>query len=341
MKKIFFTLLTLTFVVGAAAQDSNRVDNRGRKQGLWKKYDKNILLYEGNFVNDVPTGVFTYYHKNGKIKSECDFISGTSKVKATLYHENGQKSGEGIFVDQIKDSVWNYYGQDGKLIKVESYRNGEKHGEWKTFSAQTGILLEEERFDNGRLNGPAKIFFINGDLQNLINYIDGQRNGAFESYYTGNVLSSKGVYHNNLPIDTWTYYDGDGQLRKTVDYKDGKVQATYLHLYNGGSSQKVNQNIIAYFRKVGEQTHVVMNNGATFVSTDDFTYLKTLVDLDEFCPVTPNLLAANSAIKGYAKVDDDRILVRLAPSPDFEVYSEGNEMHFVMMLFDTTPMKEE
>ena len=336
MKRFVIYLFAFLMMAAATAQtDTNKTDAKGRKQGLWRKYDGKNLVYEGTFVNDVPTGTFTYYHKNGKVKSVCNFISGTSKVKTVLYHENGQKSGEGIFIDQIKDGEWNYYNQNGKLIKVENYKNGEKDGQWKTFSSQTGILLEEETYDNGILNGTQKIYFVNGELQTEINYINGMRNGNFESYYSGNVLSSKGVYHNDMPIGEWSFYDGDGQIRKSEVYdKQGHLENTYLHFYNGSTPQKVNRDIIAYVRKVDDKTNVVMNTGAVFVSTDDFKYVKTLLDIDDFCPVTPNLVAANTAIRSYKQVEKDRISVKIVPDPGYEVYSEGNEAHFVKMLFN-------
>ena len=83
-----------------------------------------------------------------------------------------------------------------------------------------------------------------------------------------------------------------------------------------------------------------MNTGAVFISTDDFAYIKSLLGIDDFTPVTPNLVAANSAIRGYKQIDKDRILVKIVPDPGYEVYSEGNEAHFVKMLFDKSPVKE-
>ena len=342
MKRLLIYVLVFALMAAASAQsDTNKTDAKGRKQGLWKKYDGKNLLYEGHFVNDVPTGTFTYYHKNGKVKSVCNFISGTSKVRTELYHENGQKSGEGIFVDQIKDGEWKYYNQEGRLIKVENYKNGEKNGGWRTYSSQTGILLEDENYDNGVLNGVRKIYFVNGELQTEINYINGKRNGNFVSYYSGNIISSKGVYHNDMPIGEWTFNDGDGQIRKSEVYdKKGVLENAYLYFYNGSTPQKVNRDIIAFVRKTDDKTKVVMNTGAVFISTDDFAYIKSLLGIDDFTPVTPNLVAANSAIRGYKQIDKDRILVKIVPDPGYEMYSEGNEAHFVKMLFDKSPVKE-
>lgn len=343
VKNIFISFVLTTALCFSLAQtDTNRVDSKGRKQGLWKKYDGTTLLYEGRFVNDVPTGEFVYYHKNGKLKSRCTFLGGTSKVKTVLFDENGKKAAEGLFIDQQKEGVWTYFNEKGMKIKVESYKKGVKHGLWQTYSSQSGILLEEKNYDNGELDGVVREFFTNGDIQSRIAYIKDKRNGLAETFYSDSILCSQGNYHNNVPVGTWDYYDGDGKLRKTMEYsREGKLMNTLLCLYNGSAQQKVNMDFIAYFLKQGNKTKVVMRSGNAYISTDDYDYIKTLLSLDDFCPVTPKLTAANSAIMGYEKVNNETILVKIVPPLDEDVFSEGNEMHFVKMLFDKSPIKEE
>lgn len=343
IKNIFLSIILATAMISTFAQaDTNRVDSKGRKQGLWKKYEGATLLYEGRFVNDVPTGEFVYYHKNGKLKSRCTFLGGTSKVKTILFDENGKKAAEGLFIDQQKDGVWTYFNEKGMKIKVETYKMGVKHGLWQTYSSQTGILLEDKTYDSGELNGVVSEFFINGDIQSRISYIKDKRNGLAETFYSDSILCSKGNYHNDIPVGTWDNYDGDGKLRKTIEYdRTGKLLNTMLCLYNGSAQQKVNLDFIAYFLKQDAKTKVVMKSGNSYVFTDDYDYIKTLLSLDDFCPVTPKLTAANTAIKGYEKISNESILVKIVPPLEVDVYSEGNEMHFVMMLFDKSPIKEE
>lgn len=341
--KIRTLILFLFISVFAFAQNDapNRIDAKGKKQGLWKKYEKGVLVYEGNFVNDVPTGEFKYYHANGKLKSVSNFINGTTRVKTTLYHENGQKSAEGIFVDQIKDGEWNYYNNAGRLIKTESYKNGVKHGPWRTYSSQTGTLLEEMNYQDGQLNGEWDIYYANGDISSKINYINGKRNGVTESYYTGKAIMSKGVYHDDFKIGTWEYFDADGKLRKSEDMVKSHANKTYLYFYNGSFPQKVNQEQIAYLQKRGDGTDVVLKSGKKQNFAEGFDIIKGWLNFEQFCPITPSIIAVNEAIVKYETIDENSIRVILNPAPDHEVISQAPEALFVKMMFDHSQIKED
>ncbi|MBQ7734444.1 MAG: hypothetical protein IJT61_00725 [Bacteroidales bacterium] len=105
--KLFLLLMAICpFLM--AQNPINQVNSKGKKQGYWKKYDdKNVLLYEGTFANDVPVGEFKYYYPNGKLKSTTNFIQGVHKVHTVMYDEQGKKAAEGNFIDQQKVSIWN------------------------------------------------------------------------------------------------------------------------------------------------------------------------------------------------------------------------------------------
>lgn len=258
-----------------------------------------------------------------------------------MYHENGQKSAEGLFVDQSKEGEWNYYSNTGKLIKTENYLNGKKHGCWKTYSAQTAILLEETNYQDGVLNGEWKIYYANGDISSVMNYINGKRNGITESYYTGKALMSKGVYHEGYKTGTWEYFDAEGKLRKSEEMDKSEATRTYLYFYNGSYQQKMNQDLIAYIQKKGEQTLVVLKSGKTFTANENFGIIKGWLNFEKFCPVTPSITAVNEAIVGYKTIDENSIIVTLTPDPGREIISQAPEALFIKMLFDNSEIKEE
>jgi antitoxin component YwqK of YwqJK toxin-antitoxin module len=222
MKKYILALLYLIFSsVLLFSQDSiNQIDKKERKQGYWKKYDKETLLYEGLFKDDVPVGIFKYYYADGKLKSTTDFINGTHKVKTQLFHVNGKKSAEGEFIDQQKNGTWYYYSPQEILIKQENYKNGIPNGLWITFSSETAKKLLEENYDNGVLNGLQIRYYTTGDTMNIIPYINGKRNGFAKTFYTGNIVSSNGLYHNDLYNKTWKYFNDKGEIRKEDNYDE-------------------------------------------------------------------------------------------------------------------------
>ena len=342
MKRILPIILLLAFAMAAPAQNAeNKVDSKGKKQGYWKKYDeKGILQYEGKFENDVPVGEFKYYHANGKLKSTTYFIEGAHIVRTTLYDQNGKKAAIGKYFDFEKDSIWDYYNSNGTLINTESYKKGVKQGKWQTFSSQTGILLEEKNYTDGQLNGPYCTYFADGKISTRFNYYNGKLHGLTESYYPGEVLYIHGFYKQGSKTGSWDYYDGDGKIRKTVEYRNSQIVKTYLYIYNGSVGQKVNQNLIAYFHKEGNQTRIYTTNGKTMLSTESFETATAFLDFVDFCLINPSYAVSYPSIIKYRKIDSDTIEVVLSLKTEEPVICQGDNAKTVMMLFKTEIPKE-
>ena len=321
----------------AQSDTLNKIDSQGQKQGYWKKYEKGKLVYEGRFVNDIPTGIFTYYYTNGKVKSTSNFLNGTHKVESTLYDENGRKASEGLFIDQQKHGEWNYYSEKGILVKNEGYKNGQKEGAWKTFSNQTGTILKEEYYKNNKLDGPRITYFTTGDTNTVSNYINGRVNGKYTSFFPGKKLSYQGMYHNDKRIGTWDHYDIEGKLRKSIEYKNDISEKTYLYFYNGTFGQKIDISSIAYIRKIDERKIEITSHGdKKVVFNDNYESITNWLDILAFNPVSSALIVSLDALKGYKRIDKEKISVRLLPKPNFEVIAKGDYAKIIISLFDTT-----
>ena len=339
MKRAATLLIILFATIGLFAQ-TNQTDSKGKQHGLWKKYDdKGNLLYEGNFNHGVPVGTFHYYYSNGKLKSTTLFIEGTHKVHTSMYDVNEKLASEGNFIDQIKDSIWNYYNPKGTLIKSEAYRNGQRHGWWRTYSSETGQLLEECHYDNDKANGERKTYFTDGKISTESHYINGDMSGKFTSYFPNGKIFYTGTYLNGLETGEWKYFDENGNPRKSVEYKLGKVQKTFIFL-NIGGWQKMNQANIAYFHKEGNQTRVVNTNGKSVMCQQVFEELLTYVDFEDFCIISPTYAASYPAIKAYREIATDYVEVILKPATEEPVVCEGDHAKAVKMLFNNEVPKE-
>ena len=335
MKKgtLILVMAFFSVVLMAQPQAPNRIDGQGKKQGEWKKYEKGVLLYEGRFKDDVPIGEFKYYHPNGSLKSISHFIQGVHEVKTTIFHTNGQKASEGRFLDQLKDGEWNYWSENGNLISVETYAKGKKNGVWKTFSAQTGILLEEINYKNELLNGVVKTFYTDGKPCTIEHFIMGKRFGESISYFVGGVVSIRGSYKDNLKIGEWEYFDQNGKLRKVILFDHSYEKSTHLIFYNRSQPIKLKQEAIAYFLFEGNQTVIYTRKGDKITITDDAEVVKSWADIYNFMPVTPKIHAAHWAVKSYVEVDEETIEVILEPKLPYPVYSRGDEAGMVKILF--------
>ena len=55
-------VLLVLLMAGLACQAQNQIDKQGRRQGHWLKTDKQgAKVYEGDFVDGMETGTFTYF----------------------------------------------------------------------------------------------------------------------------------------------------------------------------------------------------------------------------------------------------------------------------------------
>ena len=63
--------------------------DRLSKEGNYKLYFENrILAEEGNYLNNLKTGVWKYYHKNGQLKESITFKAGIKEGKQVDYLNN-------------------------------------------------------------------------------------------------------------------------------------------------------------------------------------------------------------------------------------------------------------
>ncbi len=347
MKNLLILIMSLFSVSLYAQVDTanlNKRDASGRKQGVWKKYEKGKLSYEGQFRDDVPYGTFRYYHANGALKSESDFMEGVHKVKTVIYHENGKTASQGMFVDQLKDGPWQYYSNQGILIAEEEYQKGLRTGTWKIYSAQTGVLLEEKSYLNDQLNGLHKTYYEDGSVCLEEHYLEGHQNGKSTAYYPKMKISSTGNLHNGHRVGDWDFYDANGKIRSTIQYENGSETRKYIYLYRQGVGQKLNQSLVSYFMKYTEKsTMVVLHTGKKMMIDETIDDVEAWADFIVFTRISPSIIASNEAIVGYEDVKDgenDAIIVKLKPAPDEEIYTEGVNARMIKNLFNTDMPEE-
>lgn len=219
LKYCCLTLLLLFCSILYAQQK----DDKGRKQGYWKKYDEktNKLLYEGQFKDDKPIGLFKYYHFNDTIKALIDFKPDGKTAYARHFHYNGKPSARGKYMGtELKDSLWSFYDEMGILISREYYRTGKKHGLCVVYLPD-GSVSEEKTFKEGLEDGPFVQFFEKGKIKTKGQYLKGKREGRFIFYYPNGVEVANGFFKNDLKNGPWIYKNPDGKVKEKELYKNG------------------------------------------------------------------------------------------------------------------------
>jgi len=238
-KNLILLATSLLFFLQTKSQDTlNRKNEKGQKQGHWVKLDdKKKKMYEGDFVDDIPTGKFTYFYDSGKPWSVSVFSNKGTVTRTKMFDAAGNITAEGKYFNQKKDSIWKYYNHEGKLISDENYVNGVKVGVERVYYS-TGGIVEEKYWKDGQLNGSRKKYFENGQVRFDGNYINGKIEGFTKFYYSNGKIYVEGLYVNDLKHGKWKYYKKDGTIDHIEEYINGRLQGADPNLISKEQEEK-------------------------------------------------------------------------------------------------------
>ncbi len=228
--KCFFTcLLFLFFSLSLFSQNSktkndsivNYVDINMNKQGKWvKKYANGQIRYKGFFIDNIPSGVFTYYYENGKIKSILNYDD-KAGAQAELFFDNGNVAAKGYYdSEQNRHLIWKLFYEDGKKSAIINYEHGKANGNVQIFYPYTEKLVLDCNYKNGKLHGKYTKYFQSGIKIEEGTYENSTRHGYWKFYSTTGSVDEEGMYINGERDGLWKDYTKDPK-GETVTYKDG------------------------------------------------------------------------------------------------------------------------
>lgn len=216
--------LLVFFVFSAVVLDAQTIDASGKKQGYWKKKDEKTgkLLYEGEFKDNKPVGTFKHYYSGDTAKKAVTYYKDGGKIAYTsLYHQRtGKIMAKGKYINELKDSVWNFYDEAGVLISKDVYKLGKKEGKCLVFLPD-GSLAEEKNFKNDVPEGPFKQYYDGKLVKGEGKYVNGKLDGKVSYYYPSGKFAATGIYKNGNKEGVWLYNESDGKLKDKELYRNG------------------------------------------------------------------------------------------------------------------------
>ena len=98
----------------------------------------------------------------------------------------------------------------------------------------------EKRFSyvDGKLEGPFKTYFKNGQLSAKGNY-KGNGYMTFEHYFENGQLKAKGAFRDGSRDGKTEFYNEDGQLNSIVNHKNGKLEGPYETYFENGQLKSI------------------------------------------------------------------------------------------------------
>ncbi|MDL2142057.1 hypothetical protein QQY79_05955 [Flavobacterium tructae] len=223
-KKIIAGLLLLnTFF--AVAQEVNKLDSNGKKEGVWKGiYEVSKRpRYEGTFSHGKETGVFKFFDdtKKGDVVATRDFTANDGSSYTIFYDQNKNKVSEGKEIGKSREGEWKYYHKASKAIMtLEKYKAGKLEGARIVYYPDSKIA-EEMTYKEGLKEGIYKKYGQNGILLEQSTFKNNEYNGDAVFYDSDGVVASKGKFTRGKKSGMWQFYF-KGKLTKEVNMSDPK-----------------------------------------------------------------------------------------------------------------------
>ncbi|MEC4005341.1 hypothetical protein OX283_011795 [Flavobacterium sp. SUN052] len=215
MKYLFlFFIFTTSFF----AQEVNKLDEKGKKEGLWKgSYEASKRpRYEGNFRHGKEVGMFKFFDDTaaGTLIATREFSTKDNSCYTIFYNQKGSKVSEGKVVNKEYEGEWKYYHENSpQVMTIENYLNGKLDG-LRTVFYLSGKIAEETNYKLGKKNGTYKQYAENGIILEESNYKNGEYDGLSTSRNAQNVVLSKGNFVNGKKEGIWEIMNEKGKIVK-------------------------------------------------------------------------------------------------------------------------------
>jgi antitoxin component YwqK of YwqJK toxin-antitoxin module len=204
MKNKFVSGFLLLLSISMHAQsDYNKLDEKGKKNGLWKGIyqDTKNPKYEGTFDHGKEIGVFTFFD-NTKMKT----------VVATREFNTKDNSAYTVFFDPKKNKV-----SEGKVV------NKEYHGQWRYYHKASQSIMTIENYTNGKLEGLRSVYYPSGKIAEEMIYKNNQKNGIYKRYTESGIIIEESNYKSNQYEGFAIFRDSeDGSIVSKGNFTNGK-----------------------------------------------------------------------------------------------------------------------
>ncbi len=189
----------------------NQVHPDGEEVGY---FDNGEVEFRRFYKNGVPTGVWTEYYKSGMIQSERLPYLNSSFLWDKRYFENGELQYHSV------------RKPDGTVVKKRFHDNGK-------------LKVEYIHHSRGLVDGTYLVYDEHGNVSAKETYVQGEKDGVWEEWYSNGIKKSMYIYQNGKPIGFgYEYHSKDGSVRWKTTYSDHQ-KVLFEEFYPNGSVMRI------------------------------------------------------------------------------------------------------
>lgn len=319
-------------LVGLACQAQNQMDKQGRRQGHWIKTDKQgVKVYEGDFVDGMETGTFTYYYADGKVRIKNEYTVPGKVCQHEVYDPEGHLLAKGSFNQKNRDGLWQFFTEEGKLIKITNYKMGVRHGLQVIFT-QTGDTAEVCNWTDNHRNGRwwkriGKQGYITAT------YVKGLIEGRMVEYGEDQKMVREGNYVAGEREGHFKYYE-NGQLTVDETWRKGIMRDREVRLLLPEERFVSIFDINYMFPQGKNKVIVYLTDGTKLTDQEpnEILYSRTGDGRFSLANKEARIMVATDLIVGTTHDSEGREVLSLDPKPDFDIFPDEDCMKLLKSL---------
>ncbi len=338
MKKTLILLTAALLLTSVSAIAQNKVDKQGRRQGHWIRIDKDgTKIYEGDFLDGKETGTFTYYYADGTVRMRNIYTVPGERCDHEAYDEKGHLLARGHYDRRNRDGHWQFFAEDGRLVKEASYRMGIKDGLHVIYT-HTGDTAEVTHWVNNHRHGRwwkriGKQGYITGT------YVNGGLEGRLVEYDDNGLLAREGHYLDGLKHGSYRYYE-DGQLTIDERWEHGLMLDRRIRMLLPEEKFLSIHDIICLAPLGKNRVTLLLDDGSKLITHEsaDLVYERIGDELFDCANRKSRIIVARRAVQGIGKDTEGRDILLLEPQPDFAIFPDEDGIKMVRSRhFDDEP----
>lgn len=329
MKKTLLLLAATLLLTSIGAVAQNKIDKQGRRQGHWVRTDKDgSKIYEGDFVDGLETGTFTYYYHDGTVRIRNTYTTPGKVCRHEAYDEQGHLLARGTYNQRNRDGQWEFFAEDGRLVKKAEYKMGVKHGIHVIFTSK-GDTAEVATWANNHRHGRwwkriGEKGYITGT------YINGGLEGRLVEYDDNGLLVRDGHYTDGFKNGSYQYFENK-MLTIDETWNHGTLSDRKVRLLTP-NEEFVSIFDIACLAPQGKAKVVIfLKDGTKKVTheSSEVVYDRLGNEAFDYANRKSRILVSRHCVQGIGKDREGRETLLLEPQPDFAIYPDEDGIKMV------------
>mgnify|MGYP001166687707 FL=1 len=248
------------FVNGQLKRSSKYKDNK--LNGKTEYFDSlGVRLETIAYKDSLRQGKTTVWWPNGEAYKRFTYEKGILEGKYEEWDSSGKDIVTGDYVNGKRHKKWLYFDSEGRrdnflFLDMDSTITDYEFNYYPNWQ-----IVEEPSFnDQGLFDGKWESFYVDGATSKKYTYDEGKKDGTWESYYQDDrrdnytfydqdslITDYDFKYYQNLQImeepkfsknglfdGKWEQYHGDGAIKMTFSYDEGKKDKIWQSFYQDG-----------------------------------------------------------------------------------------------------------